>query len=605
MTEAAEVHVRLVIDSNAKKETEKLRDGISNVNKSQKKWHGGVLEGKKIWGGVGDAAKLGLGVAAGAAVAAGSVMIGAATGAASAYMESAAQVKALAGTLTLLDESGTSFKDMKDVAGDLQDQLESVAFASGQTRDAMMATFTNVIERGGKTIDQAVELTEAMASAGRAIPQGAEGISEAFEAIEMGIIRAKNPIVGMISATHLLKGNAKSVAQQMQKMSPEAQMKLAEKAVAAMGKKMKDVPLGIGEMTKGMELFVDRLAAAAGAPIVKAIGPVMGKVHGWLQDNHALLGSIAVNFGNTMALGVKAAGPFVDELMGIAKSMAIEMNATTGPMADLRTTFQYIYDNRGLLAKSFRDVARAMKDVMLLTVKGVQQAGSFLGSVIDKASKLGEGGKAAAQQEALSKGKEAAMAGVRSKEGAVGFEKKAGVVSARAAYADAGGALEDFDKDMQFAMKNHAMIMEDVNAQARAAIGGNATAFSKAWEEASGFNDAESMKAAATFLDGSEKLKDALVKGGDNVVKGGLDAFIAKLNSLGLSNIAEQVETSRTEATKAKLPIGKTPNINQTFTGSINVNQDFKDEDPERVAIVFRTDIAQHGLARLGARTST
>lgn len=613
--EAAEVLVKLVVDSNAEKETDKLKEGLEKAEKKQKKWHSGLLEGKKIWGGVKTFALGALGAAATATMAMGGAAIGLAKGAAHAFYESEEQVRALASAMQMLDTSGTGFEKMLDIAGDLKDEMEDVAMAVGTTDDAMVAAFTNVIERGGKTIEEAKELTEVMAKAGRAIPQGVEGISEAFEQIEMGIVRAKNPIVGMIAATHLLKGNAKQVAQQMMKMSPEEQMKLAEKAVGMMAKKMDDVPLSLNEMNKSMSVFMGNLMEDAGAPIIAAIQPVFGKVRTWLMDNHELLSKTAKDFGKFMGQAIEVVSPYIDELLKVFHEIGTELQSTDGPLKDLKEVWQYIYENKDGLVSAFGEIVRFLIQGTKFSMQVIGAAMKSIGKAIDAIARmhlpgfeggfLGRGAAASAGGRDLAEAKgiaaSGALPGMRGDANKIAELREDYLQAMETAGKDRIEAGKEFDAQIAQAEQNHAAAMGAAQTYAQASLQGDAIAFAKAFDTASVMGDKATQKFVASFLADSKNLQDALITKGPGIITAGFDKLIDTLNESGQSEIAKKLQAGMGKEAVKKLDIGKAT-VNQTFTGSINVKQDFKDQDPERVALVFRQDLMKHALARLSPR---
>lgn len=612
---AAEVLVKLVIDSNAEKATEELKDGLGGAEKAHKKWHRGILDGKKVWGGFKGAAVGALSLTATAAMAMGAASIGAAIGAASAFEESERQVRSLAGAMTLLDQSDTGFSGMLDIAGGLKDELEDIAMVAGTTDDAMVAAFTNVIERGGKSIDQAKELVATMSQAGRAIPGGVEAISEAFEQIEMGVVRAKNPIVGMIAATHLLKGNAKQVAAQMMKMSPEEQMKLAEKAVASMGKKMKDVPLSMKEMATSAQVFIGNIAETAGLPIMKSVEPIFGRITGWLHDNQDMINDVAKNFGQTAALLVETAGPFVDESLKIAKEIGNELRAADGPIKELKSAFQYIYDNKDGLVSAFGTIVRTMLGGVKASVAVIEGTIKGFKWIVDSMSRmknpltggalLGGGMAQSTAASDLKSAKEAATSGITP--GAAGDVTKVSelgkdyVAAMVASGVDAKKAEADFASAIADANNVHYGTMKDAAAQRAAAQGGDAVAFAKAWDMAVATGDQAAQKYVASFLENSGMLQDALGRQGPAILESGFEKMIGALEGMGKGDIAKNIMAVQSKRAREATTIGKGPQVNQYF-GSVTVHQDFKDEDPERVAVIFRNDLVKHGMARIQAR---
>ena len=72
----------------------------------------------------------------------------------------------------------------------------------------------------------------------------------------------------------------------------------------------------------------------------------------------------------------------------------------------------------------------------------------------------------------------------------------------------------------------------------------------------------------------------------------------------------ERVEAANSFALSLNKYVGKELNKATTpaapvmnFSGPITIQQDFKDQDPDRVAVVFRRDLVRHATARIRANT--
>ena len=96
---------------------------------------------------------------------------------------------------------------------------------------------------------------------------------------------------------------------------------------------------------------------------------------------------------------------------------------------------------------------------------------------------------------------------------------------------------------------------------------------------------------------GDVKLQEALLLGADKF-EGGIIAFAKRVGDPTL------LEKAKLKA-KGEIGAGKAapPQIN--FNGAtFNIKQDFRDQDPDRVAIVFRDDIMKASIAKQQAMTA-
>ncbi len=603
---AAEVGVKLVLDSNARAEAQHVKDGLRRIDHQAQKtasgWRskvGGVAKG------AGAFAMSAVTTMVSAYAAAASAIVGLGIHSAEAFMESEKQVREIASSLTLIDQKGNTFEALTGYADDLKNELEDVAIQAGVTDDAMVAAFNDIIERGNKTVDQTKELAEQMAYAGRALPGGMAALSGGFEQIQMGMIRAKNPLVQLISATGTLKGSAKEVAKEMQKMSVDEQMKLAEKAIGSMAAKMKNAPMTIEQMKTSMSVAVGNLFEEIGKPIVGALGPVVSHVRDLLMGEQGGLLAGAKTFGEGIAKVLALANPIIDGLVGAFRESWDDIqkafDAFYGPAKDL---FSYLYDNKEAFGNTIKDVAKVLITAFTYVVRAVGFIKDTVMGIVGAAASIIPGYsklKAEENQAEQSKQLRAAVMGT-----AVTAEGKAGSLSnkdfdeRRAKFIKAGeeGGLNSADSAKQFdqayrrAMDDHMATVKQVGAAQNALIDGDAKRFAAAFNAAAKAGDQSAMEYAAKFLDNNTLLANVLAKEGPAIFEGGYDKLFAALRNTGQARIADYLKGA------SKPDLGKVTNV-QNFNGGIQIKQDFRDQDPDRIVTIMRDDLARAGTSRI------
>lgn len=600
-----EVKVKLVVDSNAAKVAEGMKQSLHGVAPSA------ATTGKRIDAALGAnfsaVKRIGMsafGAVASGALAAGSAMVGAAVASAHAFQESEAQVKMLTASFLNLNEGIAGFAELKSYAADVKDELEELGMKAGVADDELVNVFNNIIERGGKSVEQAKELTESFAQAGRALPNGAADISAAYEAIEMGMIKAKNPIVGMIAATHLLSGNAKSVAKQMNAMKPEEQMALAEKAIARMGNKMKDVPLTFGQLMTSMNVAWGNLFETAGEPIMKALTPVVAKVRDLFFANKDELGEMAKSFGTVVGQIVDIAGPVVSELFRAMKDSSGEIKQTFealyGPAHGL---FEYIYENKDSFAKTLGDVLKMMIHVAATLVQAFAKIRDSVMGVLGAIGKQLPGvGKFAAEEK--QKGQINQMQGAVKSLGLPGqqlddatYNKMRAdfIKTAQEGGLDIAQAGSDFDNAYRGAVNAHKSVLSDVAGARDAAMNDDAVKYAQMFDIAAKANDKGAQQYVLEFLAGNQSLQNALSKAGPDIFKTGFENFSKALTDYGGGDVAKSIKAGMVK-------IGPTTKVTQNFSGPISIKQDFKDADPDRILVAFKEKLASEGANRLSAR---
>lgn len=615
-TTAAEVGVRLVVDSNAKAIAEEvakhLRGVESDANKAKKAASGGIAASLK---GLGGLAATGLSITAAAALAAGAAVTGFGVASAHAYMESAAQVKTLANTFTLLDDGSTSLEDIKRFASQTKDELEDLGVAAGVADDQLVTAFNDIVERGGKSVEEAHRLTEAMAMAGKATQGGVTELSGAFEQIQMGIVRAKNPIVGMIAATHTLQGNAKEVAKQMQKMDVAEQMKLAETAIEKMAVKMKDAPLTMGQMKTSMQVAFENIFEQSGEHIIKHLTPAVGKIRERFLEIQPDIVEVADAFGRRVGQGLDVLVPIVDELYVALTSQGSELKKTMDEVvAPFKEVFEYIYENRQAFAKTIADVATVLLKAGLEIVKAMQWVWKALGAAAKFVGKSGVLGSDVAQgigQQELDAQSKAVRAAVMAdtNTGRFGASNAEAKQQAQdrfvATFTETYGAdkvveaVDQFDAAWTRAVDDHAATMKAVESKAAGARFGVVEDFVEAWNAASKAQDEGAKNYVAQFLYNNKALAKTLAEDGPKLLGSGFDALVQNLKAQGTVGQAVAKDITTMSAPKG---IASKANIVQNFNGPISVKQDFRDQDPDRVAIVFKEELGRVGSNRLQSR---
>lgn len=586
-TDVADVGVNLVIDSNAKAVIASMKSSLTGFAKSVGSKGGEIAGG--ISKGIGGAIAFGGGVSAGlAGVGLAVAGLGGLTAAAiksgHAFYESEEQVRGLAGSFTLIDRNANSWEKLLGYADETKNELEDIGIRTGELDDTMVAVFNNIIERGGKAVEQAKTLTEQMALAGRAIPGGAMSLSQGFEMLQLGMVRARNPLVQLIATTGTLKGSAKSVAKEMQKLSIDKQMELAEKAIEKMADKMKTAPMTLGQMSKSMQVVVGNVFEAAGQPIVRALEPVMGKVRSLLVDNADMLYAAGSKFGDFIGTGISAMGPVVDTM---TKSMV-------GAWDKVGATFKYMYDNRETFAKTMADGANALIKAGDVLVNAMAK----VGTTFDKLAKsgwLGADVAKFAQEEEKSRASEELRRRILSTQpgGSAGpMDDLMGKIVGPEML-----GLGDFNSVFNKAWQDHLGTLKSVSEAETDAMTLTTDRYAMMFDIASKAQDQGAMQYVAKFLEGNTKMQDALIKAGPELFKTGAEGFIKTLEEMGDKDIADKFRKSLAPN------LGKVASVNQNFTGPISITQDFKEQDPDQIMVMFKKELGRAGVNRMQART--
>lgn len=607
---AAEVGVKLVLNSNAQAEAAHIAGGLKKIDGEAKKtaegWKGKLLGGAKAMGGLAMSASA---AAMAAAAAGGAAIFGLGMHSLHAFEAADEELRGIAGTLMTIDQNANAFQDLHEYADDVKNVLEDIGIEAGVADDKTAAAFTNIIEHGSKTVEETQELVREMAIAGKVVPGGLNAISMGYEQIQMGMTRAKNPLVQLISATGMLKGNAKDVAKQMQKMSPEEQMKLAEKAIAKFSEKMKDVPLSLNQMKEGLDIIKGNTFEAVGKPILEQVEKGLAPVHKWIVANQETIYDLGERFGEGLGKAIEVGARFAEEAWKVANDLWDEaqktFDAMFGPGMDL---FSYIYENKDAWARTFGDVLKlVLQTGMFLarTFAAIRDSVFGMLKAIGKSGILGEDtAKFIGQEEQKGQAQDLRKAifekgGLSNDE----FDKRraAYLESARSSGMNVEDASSDFDRQYRNAMDTHLATMKEVEGARDAVLMDDAKKFAQMYDLAAKVGDKAAMEYVAKFLEGNVSMQNAIAKEGPAIFANGVGSLLDTLKNIGDKDIAAYLKD------KMKPNLGKPSktSITQNFNGNITVKQDFRDQDPDRVAVVFKRELGKMGSSRLQSRLAS
>lgn len=613
-----EVRVKLVFDSNAKAATDDSKKEIEKLDKSAKKGFKGVMD-KTVKG-----TKEGFSVIKGAFANVlghafekmGELAKEAIIAPFEAFTESEEQVRGLTATLGMLVNQGTSLDTVHTAASGIKDELEAMAMQAGVTDDAMVAVFTNLIEHGDKSIAQAQELAEQMAYAGRAIPGGAEALSGAFEQIQMGIIKAKNPLVQMISATGMLKGNAKAVAKEMASMSVEKQMELAEKAVAKMATKMKEQPMTIQQMVTSMKVLAGNLMETAGQPMVESATKVVEKIRNAFFDSKGNptqfaedLTKYAKIFGDSIGKVISLGMEFIDGFgVGISEFSTVFSAVWKEVFGTGDASFQMWKDFAKEIGQVIGAELKAMATVVGAIVIGIQQTMKYVtvgaGKIMQGLGDItGDKKTTAAGNSMVARGYAGEQSELVNKAKLTQGGSKDEIKSNFLANAkSAGRDMDDANREIDAAFAERKRRQGDVDEAAKQIQTGNLSAFADAFNDAAKVQDEGAMNQIAATMRGSSAIKDALMNKGPEMLGQGAQAFIEALKRVDLGDMAGQLKGMQKSA-GAGIDVKPAP-VTQNFHGGIQIKQDFKDADPDRILVAFQERLGSIASSRSQARSA-
>ncbi len=505
--------------------------------------------------------------------------------------------RAIAGILTMTDQSGAGYDMMLDKGKLFKEQLDDIGVEAGVTAETIQGVFDGIASRSNKSATEVAELTEKVAYAGRAVPGGAAALAQGFTAIEMGMVRAKNPVVQLIAASHVLKGNAKAVAKEMQKMSPEKALEIAEQAMNKMGDKMKAAPATWNQLTTSIKGVKEQVLEAFGVPMVEELLPALGQVKEFLMNNKDAM----IAFASST---VKKAALLGHEAYDWGKTIWDTVNTS-----DVR---EMLTDGASALIEAWKmggTVVKTMWEAGAGLTRGLGESYTGWKNMISEAAELGMFGNW---------GKRQGVESARDKDKSHGAEAgsfAANPVFRKQAQKDLddmaehnrkieqlGGTLTAEDDAAYNKLKDQINAAGKIGEEVeKVAASHDEAKFGAMYKQAAAKHEEGTMFYMAKLLAGDEALQDALLKGGS-----GLEGSFAEIAMRMKDTQGVSADQAKKFAMKIKESGAKTEHVTNFNGGqTFQIKQDFRDQDPDRIAVIFRQDILKAASSRVDSNRSS
>lgn len=574
------------------------------------------------------------------------------------------QQKELRGLISLTDKGEMSMDELSERAAGLNERLEGLALSSRTSKESLVDAFEMIAQRTTGTSAHVEDMVGKMAIAARALPGGMETIAAGWRDIESGMVRPKNALLLLMKQTGVIEGPLKKVAKGINAMlqTPGGQEKvfqLAETAIDRMSRKMKDAPPTLGQVVASLHDVREMAFETMGMPILRSIVPPLERVRQYLVGHREELVRLAETMGRDVGQWVTKAAALAQEGFEYVRdhateiAEAFEQGATAikdaiafmvahrelilglaaaklvgGPLGGAAGTVASMLPGLGAMAGkavggmttslglpaggaplAFAVTAAAATAATTAWVVAAQQASKLEGesglSVMQMLDHMetGLGELAKASDNMLNFQASLRRLNDEEKNVATSNEEIERFItnierSGQVAVEAGDMTLAEYEKVLAAANRQaeaHARVegaFDNLNAAATQAlgVGGLAAAaqaipnLSSAYQQAAKESSDAANKAARDILSANQNLVTALVGG-----PGTVEMALKKLQSLA----------SGADEKGVKLPpIQFGPN-------TINIRQDFRDQDPDRVAIVFRRDAVRQAVSRIGARTGS
>lgn len=551
----------------------------------------------------------------------------------------------LAGVIAMAEHGQKSFDELGREAGELNEHLARLAIDTGNAKGAMIDAFEMIAERTTKGADHVEDMVGKMAEAAKTMPGGITTLAGAWRDLESGIIRPRNQLVQLMRQMGLVHGSARDVANGLSQMVQKGQegkvFDLAEKAIEKMSQQAKHLPMTFSQLMQSLGTFREELFETLGTPMVKSLGEEFRKLQGYLEGHRHEIEELAKTLGERVGQWVHAAAKLIQQGFDYLKNHAGEiMDALQNGAKALMTAVQFMVDHRQIL------MGLALANMAPGGIGGLGKAAGALtealpgiGSAAGRAVGSVVAGGAAAGGAAAGAVAIAAWYGAYveeqklSNETGMSFTEMLrsvghGLFGASDRIKDFDAKIQAFNREMQkdtVSMDELEHLEHGLEHLARGAelAGDSVDRFvgqlrraREQLEHQAGVENAisrmEQLASGSTIFGGAQTLARAYAeaseadeKQADAAARRILAANGQLVAALGALSIDDAIKRLKDMAS-GKVAGGdiKLPPINFGPT-TFHVVQDFRDQDPDRVMVMFRRDITRQATSRISSRLQT
>jgi len=534
------------------------------------------------------------------------------------------QERQMAGYLFLMDKGQHSMLELKNYTHQQREEFEKFGIHAGISVGSLVTAYDKLIERGSMSSEKAKNLTEQMAIVGKVVPGGMEALAQGMSGVEMGMVRARNPIVQLIAATHMLEGNSRDVARQMMKMTPEKQMEIAERAIAKQAEALKKMGGGLPPtMDKIRTSFAgmqEGFFESMGEPAMNMLIPQLVKLRDYLEQHMDQIKEFGERIGETAGRAIEYVSGIVQDIYA---GFSVDLDGVNHEFNEMSETWSRVWhevtgDVDGIDI-DFHKIGTELHDVFIGIMKVVKEAAGVVMDAKDMWSNVrpfttagvtdllsGDNPFANIRDVGFTRAKvsgdELSDAADNTTITPEAFQAKIAEYREAADEIFSPEVIDTFIGNMQSFHDRMIKQGDDISNSTEADVGaGDWDKVAADLQRSRDSKNDEELAWQLDFIAHNNKAVQAIAIGKTSIAAG-FDEFIAML----------QVKSPQLAAIlkAAQDPLGGgkgvvAPTVNQTFHGGIHIKQDFKDQDPDRVLLVFRKDLAQQAANRTSARTGS
>jgi hypothetical protein len=569
----------------------------------------------------------------------------------------AAEQQAITATAGLVSAvEGIPFGVARGQAEELDASLDQLGMNSGVKN--LGEAFQTLLDKMGGTsanVDKARAQTEQLAQVSRVLGKDVQTIANEYGFMQEGVLRTKGQMFQLLQSTGIFGSETKKASAEWAKLTEDERMKRLDRGLASVAGRLSQVPPTFKQVTGQLEAMVDVAKETLGAPLIKAVQPELEKLIRAFKEAGPDLSGFAEDAGRELGGWVRTAGEMVRDGFSYIRTHGQEIKAAVvDAFTFAKVVVDSMVDNAKLIAGVWAAAkyggaaagvvktagiagaaASQMRNAPDIAYGAMSQGGAgVVGAVQGVAAlTLAIGGLALAADQAAKatvdygnatddqKSQTEQLKDLVAKGDIEAFNNLANSMdeTSRAAeesmtYIEAlidsvthfngpgGMARETFDA-LTNAMRENMAAQIDLNAALANQLADDAavdiTLAAEAYNAAIANGNMAHAQFAANLLLQSGITAETLTEAGV-ALSGGFDTF-NELFANASQGTLQQIQGFFTG--KGAASVAKT-SINMSGGQTFKINQEFRNADPDRMAVVFHRDMVRAATSRVQAQTS-
>lgn len=537
------------------------------------------------------------------------------------------------------------------------DALDEMAVRVGINSNQLGAAFQLISERTGSTnegLAEGMARLQDMAQISSKLGKNVEAVAGEYAFMAEGQLRTRGQLFQLLQTTGIFGKDVRKASEYWASLTEQSRVEQLRYGLSKIGDQIADMPTYFSDASDAFDSMVQAAKEKVGEPIVKELTPALQEVAQQLYDLAPDLEDFGRMIAKEVGQGVRDGGKMIREALTWLRDHKTEIADDLRAAADaIRTAVKFVIDNREVIALAMgaKTAAPLLKggagvvsgiakagasgglDAFSLgaTGPGLSGAAGAAGSLGLLAAAIAALGAVAYAEYELINGlveesdrardaqrrlHEEAMKGnvefventantMREIQGAAGdlnpeLERfyRTTIETARAVRAGADAS----EQTLRTAIGRSQNILRDVAAAAAAngieaqqQVANTTAVLANAYNLAVVQGNTAMATLAAQTIAGNEQVKAAFLQSAQDVEGGFANMADLLLQGGGqFAGFAAQLRGKGATPPPPKIVM----NGGQTF----NVKQDFRNQDPDRVAIVMRKDLARAVERRTGGR---